>query len=182
MSQTEMNNRPPLLLVDDDATFCGVLGRALEYRGYSVCCAHSAEEALPLLRAQMPDYAVFDLKLPGASGLVLVEMLHRIKPDARVVVLSGYASVATAVDAVRLGAVQFLSKPANADEVVAAFSYTPQAESELVLPLSPARQEAEYLQRMLREHGGNISQTERALNMHRRTLQRKLERFATSEI
>lgn len=173
-------NPAPLLLVDDDHVFCRVLGQALSRRGYSVSCAHSAEEALPLLRMQMPDYAVFDLKLPGASGLVLVEMLHRIKPEARVVVLSGYASVATAVDAVRLGAVQFLSKPANADEVVAAFSYYPQVEAEQVLPLSPERRDAEYLQRMLREHNGNVSETARALKMHRRTLQRKLERLSIS--
>ncbi len=167
-----------LLLVDDDLTFCRVLGQALEKRGYAVSCAHSAEEALPMLQAQMPEYAVFDLKLPGASGLVLVEMLRRIKPDARVVVLSSYASLATAVDAVRFGAVQFLSKPANADEVVAAFSYTPQAESELVLPQPFSdQQEAEYLKRVLHEHNGNVTQTARALKMHLRTLQRKLRKF-----
>jgi two-component system response regulator RegA len=173
-----MSRTPPsLLLVDDDHTFCEVMEQALERRGFAVRCAHSAEEALPMLQTYRPEYAVFDLKLPGASGLVLVEMLHRIKPDARVVVLSGYASVATAVDAVRLGAVHFLSKPANADEVVAAFSYSPQPDAQLELQRrSLEQQEAEYLQRMLHGHNGNISQTARALKMHRRTLQRKLSR------
>lgn len=178
MLQTLSRNIPSLLLVDDDTTFCRVLGQALEKRGYAVRCAHSAEEALPLLQGQLPEYAVFDLKLPGASGLVLVELLHRIKPDARVVVLSGYASITTAVDAVRLGAVHFLSKPANADEVVAAFSYNPQAESELVLPQPfTEQQEIEYLKRVLHEHDGNITQTARFLKMHRRTLQRKLSKL-----
>lgn len=180
--QTLDTHLPTLLLVDDDITFCDVLGRALERRGYAVRCAHSAEEALPLLHEMLPEYAVFDLKLPGASGLVLVDFLHRIKPDARVVVLSGYASVGTAVDAVRLGAIQFLSKPANADEVVAAFTYKPQAQAELFLPRqSLDRQELEYLQRALNENGGNISQTARALKMHRRTLQRKLGRLQGAE-
>jgi len=180
--QTLDTHLPTLLLVDDDITFCDVLGHALERRGYAVRCAHSAEEALPLLHEMLPEYAVFDLKLPGASGLVLVDFLHRIKPDARVVVLSGYASVGTAVDAVRLGAIQFLSKPANADEVVAAFTYKPQAQAELFLPRqSLDRQELEYLQRALNENGGNISQTARALKMHRRTLQRKLGRLQGAE-
>lgn len=171
-----------LLLVDDDPIFCSVLAQALEKRGYEVRCAHSAEEALPMLQEQMPEYAVFDLKLPGASGLVLVELLHRIKPNARVVVLSGYASITTAVDAVRLGAVHFLSKPANADEVVAAFSYNPHPETELVLPQPFSdRQEAEYLKRVLHEHDGNISQTARVLKMHRRTLQRKLSKLQGAE-
>ncbi|TAJ76610.1 MAG: response regulator [Gallionellaceae bacterium] len=168
---------PSLLLVDDDHSFCEVMERALERRGFAVSCAHSAEEALPMLQTHRPEYAVFDLKLPGASGLVLVEMLHRIKPEARVVVLSGYASVATAVDAVRLGAVHFLSKPANADEVVAAFSYSPSPENKpLMSQASSDQQEAEYLKRVLHEQHGNISQTARVLKMHRRTLQRKLSR------
>lgn len=116
--------------------------------------------------------------MTGASGLVLVEMLHRIKPDARIVVLSGYGSIATAVDAVRLGATHFLAKPANADEVVAAFSHTPHPESEIELPkIATPQQEAEYLARVLAEQGGNITQTAIALNMHRRTLQRKLHRL-----
>ncbi len=176
--QTLEINIPTLLLVDDDITFCDVLGPALERRGYAVRCAHSAEEALPLLHEMQPEYAIFDLKLPGTSGMVLVDFLHRIKPDARVVVLSGYASVATAVDAVRLGAIQFLSKPANADEVVAAFTYKPQAQADLFLPRPfSGQQEAEYLKRVLHEHDGNISQTARTLKMHRRTLQRKLSKF-----
>jgi two-component system response regulator RegA len=168
----------PLLLVDDDPTFRNVLGKALERRGFAVRCAGNAEEALPLLEAHPPAYAVFDLKLPGASGLTLVTVLHRINPAARIVVLTGYGSIATAVDAVRLGATHFLTKPANADEVVAAFSYTPQAETGFVppLPFSP-RQEAEYLVRVLEENNYVVARTARVLGMHRRTLQRKLARL-----
>ncbi|MGC2165674.1 MAG: response regulator [Gallionella sp.] len=167
-----------LLLVDDDTTFCEVLGKALERRGYRVQRAHCVEAALPLIQSQPSDCAVFDLKLGSKSGLALVDALHRIRPDARIVVLSGYASVATAVDAVRLGAMHVLSKPANADDVVAAFSHKPIPDNQLAVPrpYSP-RQEAEYLVRVLDEHHGNISQAARTLNMHRRTLQRKLTRM-----
>ncbi len=170
---------PTLLLVDDDETFCTVLARALRRRGYSVQCAHTVGAALPLIRTSPPDFAVFDLKLGERSGLLLVDELHRIKSEARIVVLSGYASVATTVDAIRIGAVQVLTKPANADDVEAAFSYMPQPGAKLVLPqpLSP-RHEQEYLVRVLDEHQGNISQAARTLNMHRRTLQRKLNRIA----
>lgn len=171
--------RSKLLMVDDDATFCMTLGKALERRGYWMRCAHSVDEALPIIRNDPPDFALFDLKLGSQSGLLLVDELHRIKPDARIVVLSGYVSVATAVDAVRLGATQVLVKPSNADQVVGAFSYQPLPGSALALPqpYSP-RHEAEYLVRVLDEHQGNISQAARTLNMHRRTLQRKLSRFA----
>jgi len=166
---------PSLLLVDDDITFCQVLGRALEKRGFTVIIAHSVEQALPLAQAHPPHYAVVDLKMGGVSGLVLVEALHKLDPATRIVVLTGYGSIATAVDAVRLGAVHVLTKPANADEVVAAFSYVPQAEAEFVLPqpFSP-RKEEEYLVRVLAENHGNVAQTARVLGMHRRTLQRKL--------
>lgn len=170
---------PSLLLVDDDATFCSVLGRALRRRGYSVQCSHTVDAALPLIRTSPPEFAVFDLKLGDRSGLLLVDELHRINSDARIVVLSGYASVATTVDAVRLGATQVLAKPSDADEVVAGFNYKPLPENTLALPqpFSP-RHEVEYLVRVLDEHHGNISQAARTLNMHRRTLQRKLTRFA----
>ena len=149
-----------LLLADDDIIFCEVLGRALERRGFAVTVAHSVEQALPLAQQNPPHYAVVDLKMSGASGLVLVEALHKLDPAARIVVLTGYGSIATAVDAVRLGATHFLTKPANADEVVAAFSHTPQAEAGFVppLPYSP-RHEAEYLVRVLEENNGNIAQT-----------------------
>ena len=164
-----------LLLVDDNATFCSVLSAALEKRGFAVTAAHSVEDAIPLAEASSPEFAVVDLKMGGAPGLVLVKVLHELDPNTRIVVLTGYASIATAVEAIKLGATQYLSKPANADEIVAAFNHAP--DSNVPLRTQPAqieRLEWEHIQRVLREHEGNISATARALNMHRRTLQRKL--------
>jgi two-component system response regulator RegA len=166
---------PSLLLVDDDQTFCSVLMRALEKRGFAVSVAHSVEQALPLARANPPEYAVIDLKMNGASGLVLVQALHELDAATRIVMLTGYASIATAVEAVKLGATQYLAKPANADEIVAAFGHHASAELSLSSqPHSVDRLEWEHIQRVLQEQQGNISATARLLNMHRRTLQRKL--------
>lgn len=173
---TQLNNdSPSLLLVDDDATFRTVLARALEKRGYTVSAADSVEAALPLARANPPEYAVIDLKMSGASGLVLVQTLHELDPATRIVMLTGYASIATAVEAIKLGATQYLSKPANADEIVAAFGHSANTAAPLeVHPATVERLEWEHIQRVLRENGDNISATARLLNMHRRTLQRKL--------
>lgn len=169
------NDQPSLLLVDDDATFCEVLRRAMDKRGFDVTVAHSVEEATPLAQASPPEYAVVDLKMDGASGLVLVKLLHELDAATRIVVLTGYASIATAVEAIKLGATQYLQKPANADEIVSAFGHL--ANPDLPLQAQPAsveRLEWEHIQRVLNENQGNISATARALNMHRRTLQRKL--------
>jgi two-component system response regulator RegA len=167
--------QPSLLLVDDDTTFCTVLGRALEKRGFAVAMAHSVEQALPLAQANPPEYAVVDMKMEGASGLVLIRALHELDPATRIVVLTGYASIATAVEAIKLGATQYLSKPANADEIVTAFGHVASdAVPVSAQPQSVERLEWEHIQRVLQENGGNISATARALNMHRRTLQRKL--------
>jgi len=175
---TQMLKHKSLLLVDDDTTFCQSLGRALKRRGYEVRCAHSVEGAMSLIEAQPPEYAVFDLKLPDASGLLLVHALHQVRPDARIVMLTGYGSISTAVDAVRLGATHFLTKPANADDVVAAFSHKPNPKARVVPPKPfSARNEVEYLVRVLEDNNGNMSQTAITLGMHRRTLQRKLARF-----
>jgi two-component system response regulator RegA len=169
------NERPSLLLVDDDAIFRAVLCRALEKRGYAVTAANSVEQAIPLAQANPPEYAVVDLKMDGASGLVLIRALHELDPATRIVALTGYASIATAVEAIKLGATQYLSKPANADEIVAAFGHSASAETPLnPQPPSVERLEWEHIQRVLHGHEGNISATARALNMHRRTLQRKL--------
>lgn len=164
-----------LLLVDDDETFCKVLSAALENRGFCVCVAHSVEQAIPLAKANPPEFAVIDLKMGGAPGLVLVKALHELDPNTRIVVLTGYASIATAVEAIKLGATQYLAKPANADEIVAAFGHV--ADSDAPIKAQPTQIENlewEHIQRVLHEHGDNISATARALNMHRRTLQRKL--------
>lgn len=164
-----------LLLVDDDITFCQVLKQALEKRGFGVTVAHSVEEAIPLAEGNPPEFAIVDLKMGGAPGLVLVETLHQLDPNTRIVVLTGYASIATAVEAIKLGATQYLAKPANADEIVAAFGHTADSEAPIrAQPTQIENLEWDHIQRVLREHDDNISATARALNMHRRTLQRKL--------
>lgn len=164
-----------LLLVDDDVTFCQVLGRALEKRGFAVTIAHSVEAAMPLAQVSPPEYAVIDLKMSGASGLTLVQFLRQVNPAAHIVVLTGFASIATAVEAIKLGATQYLPKPANADEVVAAFGHNASVDSTIKShPSSVERLEWEHIQRVLHANKGNISATARALHMHRRTLQRKL--------
>jgi two-component system response regulator RegA len=167
---------PTLLLVDDHTLFRDVLSRALRKRGYVVVTAADVPTALSIAEQEPPEYAVVDLKMPGASGLKLIERLHALEPATRIVVLTGYASIATAVEAVKLGAIDYLSKPAAADEVVAALERRHGNSSVAVdrTPASVERLEWEHIQRVLAEHNGNISATARALKMHRRTLQRKL--------
>ena len=164
-----------LLLVDDDITFCKVLSAAMERRGFTVTVAHSVEQAIPIAENNPPEFAVVDLKMGGAPGLALVKVLHGLDPNTRIVVLTGYASIATAVEAIKLGATQYLSKPANADEIVAAFDHAPDSNAPLKMQSTQIESlEWEHIQRVLREHDGNISATARSLHMHRRTLQRKL--------
>ncbi len=166
-----------LLLVDDSTTFCRVLGTALTRRGFSVSIAHSVEEAIPMAHENPPEFAVVDMKMNGASGLVLVKTLHELDPNTRIVVLTGYASISTAVEAIKLGATQYLAKPANADEIIAAFRHEADGNVELKTPLTNIEMlEWEHIQRVMQEHDNNISATARALNMHRRTLQRKLNK------
>ncbi|HHM04440.1 MAG TPA: response regulator transcription factor [Gammaproteobacteria bacterium] len=174
---------PSLLLVDDDPVFCRVLARALGRRGFAVQYVHSVSEARAWVAGSPPEYAVLDLDLPGESGLVLLQELLNADAHTRVVVLTGYASVATAVEAIKLGAVHYLPKPADADEVVAAFSRAEGDASVKIAtrPLSVNRMEWEHLQKVLRDHHGNISATARALGMHRRTLQRKLRKKPRAE-
>lgn len=164
-----------ILVVDDDEVFLGVLKRAFERRGYEVIGARSAGEALTIAPAMLPLYVVLDLNLPGDSGLVLLRKLLERRDDLRILLLTGYASIATAVEAIKLGAVDYLPKPAEADAILKALFGTapPQLEAP-AQPLSVRRLEWEHLQRVLAEHGGNISAAARALGMHRRSLQRKL--------
>ena len=170
--------RPQLLLVDDDPTYCSVLACALENRGYAVSVAHSAAVAVEMMDRVMPQYAIFDLRLPDKSGLHLVSHLRKTCDSTRIVVLTGYGSICTAIDAIKLGATYYLTKPANADEIVAAFNNCePEVEAEsrnAPQSVSLNRVEWEHIQRVLAEAGGNISAAARAMNMHRRTLQRKL--------
>lgn len=175
---SEETIQPSLLLADDDTTFCEVMGRALRRRGFEVSLAHDAENALRLAETEPPEYALVDLKMPGESGLTLVRRLHALEPATRIVVLTGYASISTAVEAIKLGAIHYLAKPVDADDVVAAFHRAEGDDSISVAanPLSVDRLEWEHIQRVLAEHDGNVSATARALNMHRRTLQRKLSK------
>lgn len=168
-----------LLLVEDDAAFARTLKRSFERRGYRVLHAVSGEDVFQLLEHNLPQYAVMDLKLAGnASGLNCVQMLHQKNPDALIVVLTGYASIATAVEAVKLGACHYLAKPSNTDDIEAAFS---RVEGSTEVDLTAATTsiktlEWEKIHETLAETGFNISETARRLGMHRRTLARKLEK------
>jgi len=167
---------PSLLLVDDDELFCRILSSALEKRGFAVQVSHNVVEATALIGDAAPEFAVVDLSMPGDSGLVLVERLHALDEHTRIVVLTGYASIATAVEAIKLGATHYLAKPADADEVVAALGRESGDTAATVTgqPMSTKRLEWEHIQKILMECDGNISETARRLGMHRRTLQRKL--------
>jgi len=175
----EQIDQPSLLVVDDDTVFCEVLSEALTKRGYTVSVAHNVDEGIELAKAEPPEFAVVDLKMPGKSGLEMVSELKNLDEHTRIVVLTGYASIATAVEAIKLGAIHYLAKPADADEIAAAF-YRDQGDKEMPIrtkPLSVGQVEWEYIHKMLTECEGNISETARRLNMHRRTLQRKLAKY-----
>jgi two-component system response regulator RegA len=176
-----MEDRPSILIVDDDEVYRTRLARAFVERGYDVRTAHDFDSALALAREESPEFAVLDLKMPGKSGLELVQALGEVDPMTKMVVLTGYGSIATAIDAVRLGATYYLSKPADADDIVAAFARgeaPPLAppETEYRAP-SLARAEWEHINRVLSDCGGNISEAARRLGIHRRSLQRKLQKY-----
>ena len=178
----------PLLLLDDDATFVRVLARALASRGFEVLTATNFDEARALTRRHHPRYCVLDLKLGEENGLRLIPELHALVPDIRVLLLTGYASIATAVEAIKRGAHDYLAKPVDADAVVRALLDGDTADSEdndppdaPEAPLALRRLEWEHIQRVLTECDGNISETARRLGMHRRTLQRKLSKHPVRE-
>ncbi len=165
-----------LLVADDDTTFSEVLARALRRRGHDVVTASSGKGVLALLQARTIDAAVVDLRMPEQSGLSLIPQLRQSNPAMRILMLTGFASIATAVEAIKLGATHYLAKPADADEILAAlFSDVAGPQAPVPeQPLSVERLEWEHIQKVLADNDGNISATARALNMHRRTLQRKL--------
>lgn len=172
------DEQPHLLLVDDDETFTRIMARAMSRKGIRVTIASSAEEALSLVEEDIPEYAVVDLKMTGESGLVLLPKLLKIDPEMRVVILTGYSSIATAVEAIKRGACNYLCKPADVDDVLAAL-LAKHVDVDKIIPESPMsvdRLEWEHIQRVLNEYDGNVSATARALGMHRRTLQRKLQK------
>jgi two-component system response regulator RegA len=166
------------LLVDDDSIFCQVLARALDRRGLSSVSAHDLPAALQLAQQRRPRYAVVDLKLADSSGLQVISALKALLPALDIIMLTGYSSIATAVEAVKLGAVNYLCKPAGTDEILAALALgigNPAIDPPEQRP-SVERLEWEHIQKVLLDHDGNISATARALGMHRRTLQRKLQK------
>ena len=177
--EADIGPDPTLLLVDDDAPFLRRLGRAMETRGFTVDMAESVAEGLAKLKKQPPAYAVVDLRLEDGNGLDVVSALHEKRPDAKVVVLTGYGNIATAVTAVKLGAIDYLSKPADADDVFNALLNTsngkaPPPEN----PMSADRVRWEHIQRVYEACDRNVSETARRLNMHLRTLQRILAKRA----
>jgi two-component system response regulator RegA len=172
---------PSILLVDDDEVFRRRLARAFESRGYDTRIASNYDEAVNSAKEDSPEMAVVDLRMPGRSGLELVQALKEIDPATKVVVLTGYGSIATAVDAIRLGATHYLAKPADADDIVSAFK---RGEAPPLNPPDPeyqapslARAEWEHINRVLSDCGGNISEAARRLGIHRRSLQRKLQKY-----
>jgi two-component system response regulator RegA len=168
-----------LLLLDDDAPLRNRLGRALEARGFQPVLAASVAEALDAIRAAPPAHAVLDMRLEDGNGLMVVGELRERRPDARIVMLTGYGNIATAVAAVKAGAIDYLSKPADADDVARAL--LAQADAPPVPPENPMsadRVRWEHIQRVYEMCGHNVSETARRLNMHRRTLQRILAKRA----
>jgi len=170
---TEQTTR--ILIVDDEPVFTQVLARAFSRRGFEVREAHDALEAMALIESFQPQRVTLDLKMVNSSGLQLIPQLLKAIPELNIVVLTGYSSITTAVQAIKLGASNYLCKPANADEILASFEAQGGEEVAVEeLPISVNRLEWEHIQKVLAEHEGNISATARALGMHRRTLQRKL--------
>ena len=168
-----------LVVVEDDATFARTLARSFERRGYQVHVAASQDELADLLSRAHPGFAVVDLKLGTTSGLACVQALHAFDPAMRIVVLTGYASIATAVESIKLGASQYLPKPSNTDEIEAAFGSAEGGNADAPLTnrsTSIKSWEWERINETLAETGFNISETARRLGMHRRTLARKLEK------
>ena len=178
---SEKTHPVSILLVDDDERFLERMSRALERRGLDVSTASTAEAAVEIAQRESPEWAAVDLRMPGTNGLQLVEQLRQLDSATRIVMVTGYGSIATAVDAVRLGADSMVAKPIDADELVAAFERLdkPVLAAEVSYePQSLAQVEWEHIQRVVSDCNQNISEAARRLGIHRRSLQRKLWKFA----
>ncbi|MEM8607542.1 MAG: response regulator [Myxococcota bacterium] len=183
MTSADTLDSRSILLVDDDERLRARMARAFSERGYDVREAGDYDGAVASASDESPELASVDLRMPGKSGLELVEALHGIDPATRIVVLTGYGSIATALEAVRLGATHYLTKPVDVDELIAAFERGPgptglKDESPTETP-SLARVEWEHIQRVLTDCGGNITKASEVLGIHRRSLQRKLAKYPT---
>jgi len=176
MRETGTDSLQHLLLVDDDEAFRQAMGRALTKRGYKVHPAATLGEALSEARKFRPDFAIVDLKLQHESGLDLLQHLKAVNTNMRIVLLTGYASIATAVTAMKRGASNYLAKPVKVTDVLKALNDEEAVidDSQAHSPMSVGRMEWEHIQKVLQENDGNISATARSLGMYRRTLQRKL--------
>jgi two-component system response regulator RegA len=168
-----------LLIVDDDRAFLARLARAMEGRGFTVALAQSAAEGLAVIAQQPPAFAVIDMRLADGNGLDVISELKAKRPEARAIILTGYGNIVTAVTAVKLGAFDYLAKPADADDIYAALMAARHDKAELPEnPMSADRVRWEHIQRIYELCGRNVSETARRLNMHRRTLQRILAKRA----
>jgi two-component system, response regulator RegA len=177
--QDELPADRSLVIIDDDRSFLQRLARAMELRGFEVRFGHSVAEGVDLIREKAPAFAVVDMRLEDGSGLDVIAELAKVRPDSRAIVLTGYGNIATAVSAVKLGAVDYLAKPADADDVTDALlaptdAKAPPPEN----PMSADRVRWEHIQRVYELCNRNVSETARRLNMHRRTLQRILAKRA----
>ncbi|MDD7909724.1 MULTISPECIES: ActR/PrrA/RegA family redox response regulator transcription factor [Pseudovibrio] len=179
MNELESAPLGRLLILDDDKAFQQRLARAMEKRGFETDTADGVKEALSKVAAEAPDFAVCDMRLEDGSGLDVVEAIRMKKPEARVVVLTGYGNIATAVTAVKLGAMDYLAKPADADDIFSALMRRPNEKAAPPEnPMSADRVRWEHIQRVYELCDRNVSETARRLNMHRRTLQRILAKRA----
>ena len=179
MTQAALSDEKTLLLVDDDKPFLTRLARAMETRGFEVLTAESVAQGVAHVKRAAPFFAVVDLRLADGSGLDVIEVLHQARPEARAVVLTGYGNIATAVTAVKLGAIDYLAKPADADAVYGALVGDNESRATLPdNPMSADRVRWEHIQRVYELCSRNVSETARRLNMHRRTLQRILAKRA----
>lgn len=171
-----------LLIVDDDEVFAEVLARAMNKRFARVCVANTVEQAVGLAGVEKPNKIVLDLKIHQSSGLDIIEKLCSASPGVAIVMLTGYSSIATTVEAMKLGAINYLCKPVDADELIRAFNEA-SGEQSSEIPSSPptvGRLQWEHIQKVLSQNDGNVSATARALGMHRRTLQRRLQKRPVS--
>ena len=178
---SEARSRQTLIIVDDDERFRSRLMRAFEERGYEVAGAGSFDEAVAAARPESPELALVDLRLPGKSGLDVVRALKAIDQTTNIVVLTGYGSIATAVDSMKSGATTYLTKPVDADQIVAAFESPHPVAGPPPTVQSLARVEWEHIQRVLADCDGNVSQAARLFGIHRRSLQRKLAKDPSPE-
>jgi two-component system, response regulator RegA len=179
MTDETISDDRDLLVVDDDKPFLTRLARAMETRGFAVRTAESVSEGVAEVQRTAPNFAVVDLRLGDGSGLDVIKALHEARPDARAVVLTGYGNIATAVTAVKLGAIDYLAKPADADAVYnALLANAGEGDALPENPMSADRVRWEHIQRVFELCNRNVSETARRLNMHRRTLQRILAKRA----